>query len=290
MMTRVFNRWRIAFCGACALLLACLWGDLSARTTARTAQLCMQSYTFHRFTLEEALHKSASLGIHNMEVFPGHRLGGPWGDMVFGPAMSDEARAWVRKVASECGVRIVAMGVCVPDSVSQWSALFDFARRMDIRVISCEPLPEHWDAVERLSRRTGIRIAVHNHPQPSRYWHPDSLLHYIASRDARRIGSCADVGHWRREGIDPLHALHTLRGRVVMLHFKDIVASPDGDHSAEAMHDTIWGEGILFVAEMLSELRSDGFNGYLSIEYEYNWENSLPDLRRCLDAYRKMQP
>lgn len=39
-------------------------------------KLCMQSYTFHLFSVIEALEKTHELGIKYIEVFPGQKLDG----------------------------------------------------------------------------------------------------------------------------------------------------------------------------------------------------------------------
>ena len=45
--------------------------------------LAIQSYSFHKFTLLEALDKTQELGVKYIEIFPGHKIGGKWGDKVF---------------------------------------------------------------------------------------------------------------------------------------------------------------------------------------------------------------
>ena len=46
-------------------------------------RLGMQSYSFHLFPLTEALDKTQELGLKYIEIYPGHKLGGKWGDKVF---------------------------------------------------------------------------------------------------------------------------------------------------------------------------------------------------------------
>ena len=137
--------------------------------------------------------------------------------------------------------------------------------------------------VEGLVKETGIKISVHNHPQPSTYWTPDSLLAAISHR-SDMIGSCADVGHWRREGLDQIACLKKLEGRIVSLHFKDIDQKREGE---DWQHDVIWGTGILDVKGMMQELKRQNFKGVFSIEYEYNWDNSVPDIKQCIDYFNK---
>ena len=89
-----------------------------------------------------------------------------------------------------------------------------------------------------------------------------------------------------RSGINPLEALKKLEGRVVSLHFKDLnEASPDA-------HDVPWGTGKADVKALLTELKRQGFKGVFSIEYEHNWENSVPDIAQCVanfDALRDIR-
>lgn len=67
------------------LLLSLLLLPVAAQTKAEKNgwRLGMQSYSFHKFTLVEALDKTSGLGIKNIEIYPGHKLGGKWGDKVF---------------------------------------------------------------------------------------------------------------------------------------------------------------------------------------------------------------
>ena len=118
-------------------------------------------------------------------------------------------------------------------------------------------------------------------PQPSApsiYWTPDSLLLALQDRSPN-CGSCSDVGHWRRCGLDQQECLRKLDGRIISLHFKDI-AAPDAD--ADGQHDVIWGTGVLDVKGMLEILKEQDFKGYFAIEYEYNWDNSVPDIQQCV--------
>ncbi|MGI6120488.1 MAG: sugar phosphate isomerase/epimerase family protein, partial [Desulfosporosinus sp.] len=110
---------------------------------------------------------------------------------------------------------------------------------------------------------------------------PQDLFNAISSRD-KNIGSCADVGHWNRCGLNQLECLRKLEGRIISLHFKDI--EPPQTNS-EWQHDVIWGTGILNVKEILEILKTQRFKGYFAIEYEYNWDNSVPDIRKCIDYF-----
>jgi sugar phosphate isomerase/epimerase len=267
-------------------LVSCTQSQTQTQTIAERNgwRLGIQSYTFHLFPLTEALDKTRELGIKYIEIYPGHTLGGKWGDQVFGFQMDEQTRKEVKELAGSMGLKIVGTGVFVTDKADEWEKQFTFAKAMDMEFITCEPAVADWSLVEELAKKYDIKVAVHNHPQPSAYWTPDSLLQQIAQR-SKLIGSCADVGHWRREGLDQIDCLKKLEGRIVSLHFKDIIAKQQGE--AE-QHDVIWGTGILDVKGMLNELKRQRFEGVFSIEYEYNWENSVGDIKQCTDYFNEL--
>lgn len=276
---------KVLFPVVCLLLFACfLSACKQAKAEKQDWRIAIQSYTFHLFRLTEALDKTQELGVKYIEVYPGHKLGGKWGDKVFGFDLDTQTRKELKELAASKGIKIIATGVYVADKSEDWEKMFRFAKDMDMEFITCEPALNDWDLVEKLAEQYGIKISVHNHPQPSDYWNPDNLLQAIAGR-SKLIGSCADVGHWRREGLNQLDCLKKLEGRLISLHFKDIAAKQEGE---KEQHDVIWGTGILDVKGMLHELKRQHFKGVFSIEYEYNWENSVPDIKECIRYFNEL--
>lgn len=273
---------KIIFAFICALFTI----GVQAQTKAERNgwRLGMQSYSFHRFTLVEALDKTKELGVKYIEVYPGHKLGGKWGDKVFGFELDDQTRKEVKELAASKGIKIIGTGVFVTDNSSDWEKMFRFAKSMEMEFITCEPALKDWDLVEKLAKEYNIKVSVHNHPKPSDYWKPELLLGQIAKR-SKLIGSCSDVGHWRREGLNQIDCLKELNGRIISFHFKDIAPKQAGE--AE-QHDVIWGTGILDVKEMLKELKKQNFKGVFSIEYEYNWDNSVPDIKQCINYFNRI--
>ncbi|GHV54423.1 hypothetical protein FACS1894181_18300 [Bacteroidia bacterium] len=244
----------------------------------------MQSYSFHLFTLLETFDKVNELGLRYIEVYPGHKLGGEFGDKTFGFDLDDQTQKRLLEIASSKGLKIIATGVAVPDKREDWEKQFQFAKKMGIEIITAEPALNDWDFVESLVKKYNIKLAVHNHPQPSGYWNPANLLDAIRGRN-KMIGSCSDVGHWTREGLHSVDCLKKLDGKIISLHFKDIAPKVEGE---KEQHDVIWGNGILNVKEMLQELKRQKFKGFFAIEYEYNWENSVPDIKQCIEYYNKV--
>ena len=212
------------------------------------------------------MDKLNELGVNNVEVYYGQKLGADFGEQTMDFNMDEETQNRLSELVKSKNVKIMASGVVICNDEDEWNRLFAFADDMGISIITCEPKPEHLDIVEKLAEKHKIDVAIHNHPQPSNYWHPDMVMQALEGR-SKRMGVCADVGHWKREGINPVNALEKVSGRLKSLHFKDIKKAVEGE---EEQHDVIWGTGVCDVPEMLNVLKNSGFKGLMSIEYEYN--------------------
>jgi len=243
-----------------------------------------QAWCFNKYTAFEAIEKTAQTGGKVIEFFPGQRLSAdrPAG---VGPDLSDDDIAALKAQLAKFDIRPVAFGVTgFGTNEAEDRKTFEFARKLGIGTITAEPEPAAMDLVEKLVKEYDIRVAIHNHPKrpndPNyRFWDPQYVLSLVKARDGR-IGSCADTGHWVRSGIKTVDALKVLKGRILEVHLKDLnVFSPDG-------HDVPFGTGISDIRGILDELRRQKFDGNLSIEYEYNWEGSVPDIAQCVGYVR----
>jgi hypothetical protein len=87
-----------------------------------------------------------------------------------------------------------------------------------------------------------------------------------------------DVGHWVRSGLDPVECLKKLQGRILDVHIKEINEG----------HDVVWGTGQGRIKAILEELHRQGYKGTFSIEYEYNWENNVPEIRRSVAYFNSV--
>ena len=156
---------KVLFPVVCLLLFACfLSACKQAKAEKQDWRIAIQSYTFHLFPLTEALDKTQELGVKYIEVYPGHKLGGKWGDKVFGFDLDAQTRKELKELAASKGIKIIATGVYVADKSEEWEKLFWFAKDMDMDFITCEPALHDWDLVEKLAEQYGIKISVHNHP------------------------------------------------------------------------------------------------------------------------------
>ena len=243
-------------------------------------RLGSQAYTFNRFTFYEAVEKIASAGLDWVEAYPGQKLSKEKPDARFIHTMPPEVRTEVKEFLAQTGVRLVNYGVVgLPNDEAESRKVFDFAKDMGIETIVSEPPEDAFDLIEKLCKEYQIPIAIHNHPKPSHYWDPNTVLKVCKGR-SKWIGSCGDTGHWMRSGVNPLEALKKLEGRLISLHLKDL-----NEFGVREAHDVVWGTGKANVMAILKELDRQKFKGVFSIEYEYNWENSLPEVRQCVEYF-----
>ncbi|MHC4114653.1 MAG: sugar phosphate isomerase/epimerase family protein [Planctomycetota bacterium] len=246
-------------------------------------RLCVQAYTFKKFTLFEAIDKTASLGLKCIETYRKQPLSPEQPDVIFNHTSPPEVRKAVREKLKQAGVKLVNYGVIkLPNDEKEARQVFDFAKDMGIETITSEPKPGALNLVERLCEEYGIKVAIHNHPAPSQYWNPDTVLQACRGR-SKLIGVCADTGHWMRSGVNPVEALKKLEGRIISLHFKDL-----NKFGTRKAHDVVWGTGKADVKALLTELKRQNFKGVFSIEYEYNWEDSVPEIRQSIEYFNKV--
>ena len=240
-------------------------------------KLGIQMWTFRMFPFTDALNKVDSTGIKNIEAFFGQKLGdGMKGG--FGTEMSADTRGKLKQLLQTKGIHIVAMGVITPKTKAEWIKAFDLAKDFGLSYITAEPLKTQWDMVDSLAGAYGINVAIHDHPKPNVYWSPDSVL--AAVKGHSHIGSCADIGHWARNGLNPVDCLKELEGHIFGVHLKDIVKFNDTQAA-----DTVVGKGVIDIPAVLAELKRQSFNGMLSIEHESNWYHSVPDIVQTKALY-----
>jgi sugar phosphate isomerase/epimerase len=243
-----------------------------------------QAYTFNHFTVFEAIEKTAQAGGKVIEFYPGQKLSKDEPTVVWDHNASEETIKKVKDKLAEYKIKAVNYGVVqVPKDEEKARKLFEFAKAMDLRAITTESV-DALDTIEKMVKQYDIMVGFHDHPKRAndpgyKMWDPNYVLSVVKDRDAR-IGSCADTGHWVRSGLKPVDCLRILKGRIISSHLKDL------NEMEPRAHDVPFGTGVSDIPGILAELRAQGFNGNISIEYEYHWENSTPEVAQCIGFVR----
>jgi sugar phosphate isomerase/epimerase len=240
---------------------------------------------FHRFTAFEAIEKTAAAGGKVIEFYPGQSFSPDDRKTKLTHNLPEEALQKLQEKLRQHNLIAVNYGVVdIPRDEADARRLFQFGKKLGVRAITTEPAADQMDLIEKLVKEFDMPVAIHNHPphknDPSyRLWDAKYAFSLVKGRDIR-IGTCGDIGHWSRSGVDLIEALKLFEGRVISIHLKDVVAAnPDST-------DVPLGLGISKTREVLQELRRQKFDGNISIEYERDWENTVPDIAQCIGYVR----
>ncbi len=243
-----------------------------------------QAYTFNRFTVFEAIEKTAQAGGRVIEFYPGQKLSKEEPNVKWDHNAAGETIEKVKAKLAAAKVTAVNYGVVgMPKDEAEARKIFEFAKKLGLCAITTESV-DAIDTIEKLVKEYDIKVAFHNHPkQPNnpnyRMWDPNYVLSLVKDRDAR-IGACADSGHWVRSHLNPVDCLRILKGRIVSSHLKDL------NEMGPGAHDVPFGSGVADVPALLNELQAQRFAGNISIEYEHHWDNSTPEVGQCIGFVR----
>jgi sugar phosphate isomerase/epimerase len=237
-----------------------------------------QCWSFNKFSVFEAIEKTAQAGGKVIEFFPGQKLSPDEPNVKFDHNSPPEV---VEKVKAKCAaahLTPVAYGVVgIPRDEAGARKVFEFAKALGLRVINTESV-DAIDTFEKLVKEYDIKVGFHDHPRrpddPNyKMWDPTYILSLVKNRDPQ-IGSCV------RSGLNPIYCLETLKGRIMSSHLKDL------NKPLPSAHDVPYGTGVSDIKAVLDEFKAQGFDGPISIEYEYKMDDNLAEVTKCIDFVR----
>ncbi|MDE0043549.1 MAG: TIM barrel protein, partial [Candidatus Poribacteria bacterium] len=82
---------------------------------------------------------------------------------------------------------------------------------------------------------------------------------------------------------DPVEMAEKYRDRLHGVHLKDFIFARDGHPE-----DTVIGEGNLRLDALIQLLSDTGYDQFLTIEYEGNVENPVPNCKKCVEAIKNI--
>jgi sugar phosphate isomerase/epimerase len=251
------------------------------------------------WTLEHIAQQAAALG------FDGVELRGAAGNHI-GPDESPAELARIRGLFADAGVAI-----CCIMGYTKFTDDDPAARAQNValtrtyigvaQAIGCptlrifgghNPQVERQVAIERLvsclrevapmAADHGVQLAIETHDD---WCIGANLAAAIAGVDHPAVGVCWDIAnsHFR----EPMARTHAaIREHIVHVHFKDAVKSPAG--GAHANHSVLPGEGEVDMPGGLALLKSSGYDGWLSFEWEKKWEPELAEPEVAFPHYLRV--
>ena len=231
----------------------------------------IQSYSLRGFGVDGAIEQTHKLGLHFIEYFSGHF-----------PITKDKIKIdEMTKKLRKRDMTISAHGVNgFGADHDKNEVVFQFAKMAGIKNISANPAANSFDSLDKLVAKYDIRVSIHNHGPGALYDKIDDGLKAVKGHD-KRIGFCADLGHYIRSSEDPVEVIHKLGDRLYGIHLKDFA------EQKKKTHGVILGKGHLDVPGVFKALRKVKFpaDGALSLEYEETPNDHpklLTDIGECL--------
>lgn len=257
---------------ATANLSPALWGETAADPW-HGLKLGVASYSFRKFTLDQAIAMTVELGLKYISLKDVHL-----------PLKSTAAeRQEARKKIEAAGLTLISAGVIgMPNNEETIRNAFQYAKDAGIPTIVCAPVKEAMDTVEKMVKEFDIRIAIHNHgPTDKVFPSPLDVLAVVENRDPR-CGLCIDVGHTVRIGDDAIADIKKCASRLYDFHLKDVnLARPVGKA-------VVIGTGVIDIPGVLKALIDTKFTGHLGIEFEIQEADPLPGMKESIAYLRKV--
>lgn len=241
-------------------------------------KIAVQTYTFHKFTLDETISMLKETDLRALECWNEQRLSAKFPGAKFNAKMTPEQKEFAKSLIFGNGFKIVSMGVTGANSEAEIVSLCKFAKEFDIPIIVTESSKEMLPLWEKACEEYGIKMSIHNHQRGSgnEYYKPELVMEMV--RPYKNIGCCPDNGAWSRSGLDPVACFKTMKGKIFNVHFKDQKVFNDLASPA-----VIYGTGVLDMKGMLAELDAQGYDGYYVIEHGDDSDNPLPVVKADIE-------
>ena len=242
-------------------------------------ELGVAFWTFHTFSLPEALEKIDSSGLDIVEAPTFFKSGAALNDSLIGN-LSKAGLEQVKALAKQHDLTIESMYIGGDNTVASWTKQFEIAKALGAKFVTAEPPVTLWDEVDSLAGVYDMKVAIHEHWKGvSPYWHPDSVLAAIDGHP--NFGACADLGHWPKSGVDPLEAVKLLEGHIMAIHLKDIAAFDNPE-----LKDVPVGTGVVDFPGIFAELKRQNFKGPIYIERDAeDLPSNLPSVMKTIQYY-----
>jgi len=250
----------------------------------------VQSYSFRDRDLDGLIAALTNLGLTSCELWEGHVEPRE----LMGPAKRDEMRRWrltvpldhfrsIRGRFEGAGIDLNSYNLSFKDDFTdaEIERGFLMAGALGVSVITASAQINSVPRIARTAARHGLSVAMHNHSRvdPNEFSSPDDFAKALAQGDGRSIAVNLDIGHFTAAGHDAVAYLRAHHDRIATIHLKD--------RRRQQGPNVPWGEGDTPIRDVLIMLREERWAIPANIEYEYRGDDTIAEVRRCLDYCRK---
>jgi sugar phosphate isomerase/epimerase len=242
----------------------------------------VQSYSFRDRSLDEAISAMKDIGLGSVELWSGHV------EPASPRPSREELRKWrlsapadhfrgVRRKFDDAGITLYAFNYSFRDDFTdeEIDRGFQMAKAMGVNVITASSNITTAVRVAPFASRHKVKVGMHNHSNlnPNEFARPEDFAE--AMKAGSSIAINLDIGHFVAAGFDPVEFLGKHHSHIVTLHIKD--------RKKEQGPNVPFGEGDTPIKEVLRLLKSKKLKIPANIEYEYKGQDTVAEVRRCLD-------
>ena len=252
--------------------------SLAAEEAADDIKLGVATYSFREFQRDLCIKRVKELGITYVDVKEFHL---PQSDP---PELMKSGRAAFDKA----GLKVIGGGnvsLTEPDAQGLRKH-FEYAKNVGFPMMICAPRHENLGAIEKLAIEYNIKMAIHNHgPEDKNFPTPQSVLDAVKGMDAR-MGLCMDIGHTCRAGADPVEWIDKAGPRLFELHSKDLKDTSWKQGQNAGLYQVPVGDGVIPYPAIFKHLKTIGYKGVCSLEYEIDADDPFPGMQRSFSYMR----
>ena len=177
------------------------------QTRIKNFKFGVQAWSFRKFSFYETLDMLKDLNIKYLQAYPGQILQKENPNKKFGHHLSNTDISELKKLLKNYNIELESYGVVgFENNLDSMEPVFEFSKQMGIKTIITEPYFDDYSLIEKMVKKYDIHVAIHNHPPPTKYAYPSTVLKHISGLD-KRIGACPDIGHWLRTDVDIIDGL-----------------------------------------------------------------------------------
>jgi type 1 glutamine amidotransferase/sugar phosphate isomerase/epimerase len=199
------------------------WGKLRSAAPALLGwKVGLPLISLQRLTFFDALEQADRLGVTSIEGFSNQKVsvGIPKNlDYRLAPGEIKGIKERLRDLNLEMPAYFVSS---LGSDEATIRKVFEFARSLEISTIITDPDPSVVPALDRLANEFGVNVALYSRggQGPAAYSNPKVLMETLQDRSGR-LGACADLGSWTKEGISPIDGLKLLKDRLLVVNLGD---------------------------------------------------------------------
>lgn len=276
MNRRNFVRTSAALAAPLALNMAS--ATEAAAEAADDIKLGVATYSLRSFQRDLCIKSVKALGIKYVDVKEFHL-----------PQTDPEALLKAGRAAfDKAGLTVIGGGnVSLPEPDAEGLRKhFEYAKNVGFPMMICAPRHENLAAIEKLAIEYNIKMAIHNHgPEDKNFPTPQSVLEAIKGMDAR-MGLCMDLGHTCRAGADPVEWIDKAGARLFEIHTKDLKDFTWKQGQNASLYQCPVGDGIMPIAAIFKHLKSIGYKGVCSLEYEIDADDPMAGMQKSFSYMR----